>query len=454
VNSAFLFCVLPLAFSIQIPASVVSRYQLLAQKRGRSIRLLSFSGRASTLSEWTFSAEGGFRGKVNGKAFQLASGLAWVMALNGGVEDKASRAVKNQALPARGFLKLRSGAILEGHILGGSEGTLLFKIDHGNKIEVPIEFVQGFRREVMASSAKTSSTFGEGEKGRKKETKVRDANFSRALKSPPLESDLCFYSKGRDKRGRPLIRRIPCKVLGGTYREETKKAELLLQVGGRNRTLPLSKIYGVVFAEGSGIEAVAPKGTSVDRAKLRNGTILFGRLLSAGSSVPWTFQTLEGFKLRLSMETLQEVEFGSTKVHFVSMIPGVQVVQTPTLDRKWPTLKDHSPAGKSLKLRGKEFRHGFWVVPNLRIEIPWGKKSGRFLGQAGLVSRGNGLVTLRILADGKPLIENLELKGGDEPKVFQYKLKGIEKLVLELKGSFMLDSGAAVILGDLRILEQ
>ncbi len=420
----------------------------LTQSGEKAVQLRSFDGKSFALREWAYSAKEGFRGKVGTKPVKLDPGKAWILSMGGDEGDAGGPGLEESGLPTNGFLQLRSGAILEGTCLGGGENSFRFRIRHGNEVEVPLTYVQGFRRSAVGPIVTLP-----GKEGAKKKHQPRDANFGRALRRPPLESDLCFYTKGRDKNGNPTIRRIPCKVLGGT-RAKGKAPSLLLQVGGSERSLPLSKVYGVVFAEGSGIEAVAPKGVPVDRAKLPNGTVLLGRLLSASSTGPWVFQTLEGFTLRMDQGGVEEVEFGSTHVQFVSMMPGVQIAQTPTLDRKWPTLRDHSPAGKVLKLGVRKFRHGFWAVPNLRMEIPLAKRSGRLLGKVGLVSRGKGLITLRILGDGKPLLKGLELKAGDQPRTLSYAFKGVERIVLELNGSFMLDSGAAVILGDLRILEQ
>jgi len=422
---------------------------------GRTVRLKSFSGKTWTFRDWVFSAKDGFRGVEGGNPIRLAPGKAWIMDGSDEGEDALSVSPSNKNLPARGFLKLRSGAILDGVCLGGTKGSLEFQIHRGNKILVPLTYIQGFRGPV----AKPKVTASE-EENKEAKHRVLDANFSRALQAPPLESDLCFYTKGKSSNGEPIIRRIPCKLLGGTPINDKvgkgKLGTLLLKVGGKERSLPLTKVYGVVFAEGSGVEPVAPENVPMDRAKLQNGTVLIGRLLSANSdlSKPWVFQTLEGFRLRLDQELIQEIEFGSPQVKFVSRIPGLQIARTPTLDRKWPVLKDHSPAGRSLKLEGEKFRHGFWVVPNLRMEIPLTAKRGILLGKAGLVSRGKGLVKLRVLGDGKPLMKEVELKGGAPAVSLQLNLENIERVVLELQGSFMLDSGAAVILGDLRVLEQ
>ncbi|HHI78924.1 MAG TPA: hypothetical protein ENK02_03000 [Planctomycetes bacterium] len=421
-----------------------------------AVRLRTFSGESLFLSEWTYALKEGFRGKAEGRNLKLAPGEAWILALPG-EEDSSVGGVAGLEFPSSGFLRLRSGGILQGECLGGAKGSLRFRVSGGNIVEIPIEYLQGFRRRALAPSSNKGDENSEtknGTRDKDRARRTRDANFTRTLLAPPLESDLCFYLKGKAKDGRPMVRRIPCKVLGGGRGGAGKAPSLLLQVGGKERTLPMKKVYGVVMAEGSGIEAVAPKGVAVDRILLTNGSTLQGRLLSAASGGNWVFQTLEGFQLHLGSRFIREVEFGSTRVHFVSMMSGIQVTQTPTLDRKWPILRDHSPAGRALKLGRKKFRHGFWLVPNLDLEIPLGKKKGLLLGEVGLVSRNKGLVKLRILADGKPLLDELELKAGEKARELRVSVERVDRLVLELKGSFMLDSGAAVILGDLRILEQ
>ncbi len=412
--------VLFLFFPLFLPATDAS-----AQEGGLSV--LDLEGRARVLTEWSLR-EGRLKGLALGVETVLPREDCWVL--------RGRTRIRSLPNPDAGpFYRLRGGLEVSARLRGGGRGFLRFEPDLlGKAQEVPLRFLEGLLC-------------------RPEGPLTEDAGFRKALADPPLKEDLCFYlAEGGDAKtsdgGKPRVKRIPCKVLGG------KGAEILLEIGGRERSLPLARIYGLVFAESSGLEAVPDPDSPPDLLTLSDGRILRGRLLEGDSARGWRFRSLEGLEFRVPVNLSRDVELAGPKLRFLGDLPGFETEGGAALTRTWPLFRDRGPGGAPLALGRRVFRHGFWLVPPRRIRVSVAGKKGVLRATLGLVPSRFGGVRFRLLGDGGDLLPPRILDQERGPVELEVPIDGIGTLELVFECGTDLDAGSQVVLGDPRLCLQ
>lgn len=390
---------------------------LAAPLAAQPVRITPLRGEALTLDNWTL-AEERLRGTLTetGERFSISARRVWLL--------EPRTAPPPPAAEGGAFLQLRGGPLLYGKLVGGNGNDFVFELRFGGRSKVAKTFLQGVQ--VGEAPAKGAS----------------DAGFARALAAPPADED---YLYGYDAKGR--IRRYRCKVAG------MDDQELLVELDGTTVKVPLGNVFGLVFAETSGLEASPPSGRGLVTVTLHDGRVLQGTARGAGWNRPFGLRLPAGMDLAVPLDRIREVEFGSDKLLYLSTLPPSESSsQKPAFGRTWPILRDRGLGGGPLRLGPRRYRRGFLLVPEVRLDFELPREFNRLEGEVGMPRSRYGSVRLRILADGRQLGEAVELTADGTPLPLSRELAGARRVTIQLEATDDLDVGALVVLGDLRVV--
>ena len=257
-----------------------------------------------------------------------------------------------------------------------------------------------------------------------------DEGFAARLDQPAADKDT-LYALGEEG----VLRRLSLEVL------RFEVDHIAVRFAGAERTMPLSRVYGIVFAESA--------GASPDRQPNPRVTAITGDGEVNGKLVGLDADNCqvrldEGVIVTVPRARISEIRVSSDKlVYLTDLKPKVE--QTPAFDRVWPWLLNHGPQGDTIKMRGKPYRSGVVLLPRTRLTY---SLDGGFDFMEAVIGMEDGAgerahAVFRVLGDDKVLFDSGPVTPKTEPQAIRISVAGVNGLTLEA------DFGKSFDLGDL-----
>jgi len=395
-------------------------------------------------------------GNHKGKAWSADLAALWQVGYERGAAADFARD------KAKSFFQLRGSSSLEGKLVGGDSADpkwFRFKLPGAKEGLVLRHHLLALRLQPVRKpvpkdptaaviNAKNKRTTGKTSQAKKGEEANalgpkldRDGGFAKALANPPENRDLIFVE---DKKKR--IRSFACDVRG------VDDKGVSIEFRGQTRSLPLARVYGIVFGTLSGLapEFLAPGQVTVELSLSDNRR--FRGSLKSLDKTSWTLTLAEKIETRFPTAWIRNAMVFSDRCVYVSDLEIKDRIQKPMLGREWPILQNHSGGGVSLSLGGQSYRKGFLLVPDVSFRVDFPRAYSRLIGQVGMPKSMVGAAVLRFLVDGNQIGPDYKLQANGKLQDIDLDLQGAKELSLELEHSADLDAGARVILGDLRAI--
>ena len=262
-------------------------------------------------------------------------------------------------------------------------------------------------------------------------------SFSKRLKARGSEDLLLAQTK----KGEVIA--IPGIVEG------TERDKLRFRYQNQTRTLPLQQVEGLVMA-------ARPESRRDDELRptfsLIGGAVVSGRWKDLDTSV-WKIDTAWGQALNLPAAEIQGVRFRGGKMSYLSDLNPGKVEETPFFGHRLSWRRDVSLVGEPLRMNGLAYDRG--VAVHSRCILTY-DLSGRYSTFEALVGfddavKGKGRVDCRVVADGKELYANPDLRADGPPVKLKLPVAGAEQLRLVVDFGRGQDTGDRVIWANARL---
>lgn len=442
----------PILLSAVLLPAIVTSFAVHERTGGADLQIRTVVGDKLELSHYRLIREDGkpprLVGKSAGKDWSSDLAGLWKLSFITGVAPGYERA------KAKAFFQLRGCSSLEGELVGGDPADpnwFRFRMRGGKEGMVLRQHLLALRLQpvrkpkpdpVAITKPKTPAAAKEAAaKEAIVAKKDLDGGFGKALASPPGNRDLIFVE---DKKKR--VRSFACDVRG------VDEKGVAIDFRGEVRSLPLSRVYGIVFGTLSGVEPVFRKpGEVAVELTLRDKRRLRGKVLELDKT-HWTLSLAEKLSVRLPTLWIQDATIYSDRQVYVSDLEIKDKIQKPMLGRTWPILRNQAGGGQPLKVGERTWRKGFVLVPDVSFRVDFPRPYARLAGQIGMPRAMVGSATLRFLVDGEQVGEDFKLQADGKVQDIDIDLKGARELSIELEHSADLDAGARVFLGDLRAI--
>lgn len=317
-------------------------------------------------------------------------------------------------------LWLRSGQELPGRCHSGSLDAVVWEVPGMREpIEVAWRFVRGIR--VDAGDDPLEPAFGE------------------RLAVPSADRDALFAT-GADGR----VQRVSVRIHG------VDGDKLVADFGGQRRTIPMDRVYGVVFADRAG---AAPDRQARPRvvAELVGGGAVAGKLIGLGD-VEVRVRLDEAIAIRVARPLVATLRVESDHVRLLSDLTPV-VEQTPALDRAWPPLVNRGQDGGLIRLGGRTYATGLVLFPRTRLTYALEGEFALFEAVIGMAD-GAGAeanAVFRVWGDGQELFSSGEVTAAVPPRKLRIPIAGCARLVIEADFGRGLDIGDACVFAQPRL---
>jgi hypothetical protein len=257
------------------------------------------------------------------------------------------------------------------------------------------------------------------------------ASFARRLKNRGSEDLLLARSKDGEVVAVPGIT------------EGTEDDKLRFRFQEKSRTLPLSLVEGVVLA-------ARPESKSVD--ELRPTFHMTGPLVISGrwkdlDSASWKVEAPWGQTLSLPAAEVESARFRGGRMTYLSDLVPSKVEETPYFGHRLPWRADISLTGEPLKMNGQTYERGIAVHSRCILTYDLNGEYATFEALVGFddAAQGKGQVECRVLADGKELYANGDLRADTPPLKLALKVERAEQLRLVVDFGKAQDTGDRVI---------
>lgn len=302
----------------------------------------------------------------------------------------------NVLAPGSAVFHLADGGRLSGELSGGDAQSLTAKAIGDAELRLPFSTLAGVQLVPAEGFEKSNELF---------------------------EAALAARFPGQDV----LVTRGPDEMKSLRGRMETLGATSGSFVfGDKSRTFQNEKIFGVVFAKGTGKNPAFPA-----TVELLDGGEFSGRIESADATHV-RIQASFGTTLELGVDRIARLLFRSPRVTYLSDLTPVTERTDGRMHRPWAWRRDRSVTNAALSIDGRSFDRGLGM--HARTELEYELDSGYefFVATIGIddAARPSGSVLFRVLGDAKSLFESEVLTGGDPPKDVRVEVKGIKKLTL------------------------
>lgn len=231
--------------------------------------------------------------------------------------------------------------------------------------------------------------------------------------------------------------------------EGTEGSRLRFLYQEKTRTLPLELVEGLVMAARPESKAVE---TLISTFSLSGGIVVSGRWKDLDTAV-WKVETGWGPTLKLPAAEVQEVRFRGGQMTYLSDLPPSQVEETPFFGRRLSWRPDVNLLGDPLKMSGQTFERGLAVHSRCVLTYDLDGRYATFETLLGFddAARGKGRVECRVLADGKELYANPDLRADGPPVQLALPVAGVEQLRLLVDFGRGQDTGDRVIWANARL---
>jgi hypothetical protein len=318
--------------------------------------------------------------------------------------------------PVRGGrLVLSSGGTLAGTVPSGDADAIRFRSDLISEVSIPLAGVRAFR---IGSPEVDDTPF--------REQMARDD-----------EADSVFVLR------EGALLRIP----GGFRSLDDTGLSLVWE--GQERTLPLEKVFGVIFPASG-----APPPTMA-RITLADGGRIHGEILSLDAST-LKVRIPAGAEISIARSGVLRIDVRSDRLLFLSDLDPARVEEIPFFDTVWPHRRDRSLDGGPIRLKGQTYEKGLGVHSRCLLTYDLPPRAETFFSVIGIDDETEGLgdVVFRVHGDEEVLFDSGRITAKDEPRTVRLDIRGRQRIVLEVDFGEDLDIGdhadwadAHVILG-------
>ncbi|QOJ13518.1 MAG: NPCBM/NEW2 domain-containing protein [Planctomycetia bacterium] len=203
----------------------------------------------------------------------------------------------------------------------------------------------------------------------------------------------------------------------------------------KDTAVPWSRVAGVRFARPT------VRGAS-GAVVLHGGDVLAGRASSEDGQRVVLRSGLLG-EVVLEWSQIERIEWRSERLVYLSTLRPARYEHTPLFDRPWPYRFDRTISGGPIRIGGRAYERG--VVMHSRSSLVFALDGGfdSFVATTGVVDevRERGVVTLRVIGDGRTLWEAAGVRGGQPPREAVVRIRGVHELILEVDYDDDLDIG-------------
>ena len=211
---------------------------------------------------------------------------------------------------------------------------------------------------------------------------------------------------------------------------QLKDQKLQFKYEGEARSIKIERVTGLIFA-------AHPKSAASDRPyqvfELVGGNRLSGSWAGFADGA-LDVQAAWGGKLRVPAAKVASIAFRNGKLVYLSDLAPVSVEEVSYFDRAMPYQRDKNLLGDPLKIKGKEHRKGLAVHSRSVLNYALEGKYAQFKSLVGFDDSvpAKGRVVCRVLADGKPIFSEADLRADAQPKPVELDVKGVQQLTLEI----------------------
>lgn len=221
----------------------------------------------------------------------------------------------------------------------------------------------------------------------------------------------------------------------------------------RDRKIALDRLVGVVLSETEDGKAQAFERSFHQSVVLASGDSLSGAWVGLAAGVlelrtPWDA------KLSVPVEKVASLKCRNGRLVYLSDLPPADVEQVPYFDRMLAYQVDRSLTGGRLKLSDGEYDKGLAVHSRTVLRYDTAGAYARLKGKVGFQDPEGklGSAAVRIVGDGKPLLDRPEARGDQSPEEFDVDVTGVKVLSLEVDFGRGQDVGDRVVWANPRLL--
>ncbi len=248
-------------------------------------------------------------------------------------------------------------------------------------------------------------------------------DFEKALATPSVELDRIFLKDEMDK-----LSSVPGLV------ESLTAEQLTFEAGGQMRSVPRSRLYGIVVAQPA---AADPPARCL--VEFKDGSLLGGESLGvAGDTATLAFPA--GGQAEFPWSAVARVSVRSSRVAFLSDLKPTAEEHAALVTLARPAQRDKNVLGRPLVLGDKTFDKGLGVHARSRLSFAAESKWDTLAATIGLdaAAGGQGDCVFRVLADGQQVFER-RMKGSDPPHELSLPIAGREQVTLVVEPGEGLD---------------
>jgi len=228
------------------------------------------------------------------------------------------------------------------------------------------------------------------------------------------------------------------------------EGKLQFRFNEQTRSINLDRLVGIVFAAHPPVRARAAMRQVVEFV---NGDRVSG-VLSAVSADALELQLAGGKSLVLPCEAVRQVTFKNGRLVYLSDLEPLSVEEVPYFGRTWQYRQDAALDGGPLVIGGAEYKKGLAVHSRCVLRYALDGQYELFKTRIGFddTAAGRGAVACRVLADGRELFAEPDLRADADPVEIEVSIAGAGELTLEIDFGPREDTGDRVIWASARIL--
>jgi len=231
--------------------------------------------------------------------------------------------------------------------------------------------------------------------------------------------------------------------------EGVKDNKLTFNYQGRARALPMKQVEGLILAARPG---PAPPSEVRPTFSMAGGIALSGRW-TAIEAATWRVETPWGQVVKLPAAEVRGVRVRGGRMAYLSDLEPSKVEEVPYFGRRSPYRKDVNLDGDPLRLDGQVVAKGLAVHSRSSLTYDLDRRYATFEALVGFDDSAlkKGRVACRVLADGKEIYANPDLRADAPPVRLSLPVAGADQLRLVVDFGPDEDTGDRVIWGNARL---
>jgi len=261
-------------------------------------------------------------------------------------------------------------------------------------------------------------------------------DFEKAVATPSVELDRAAV---KDDNGKLTL-------IAGLI-DRLKGEELALEVAGQVRTIPRSRLFGLLVAQPAG-EGPPPRVL----VTFREGSTLGGTDLTLAEGKA-TLVLPAGGRVPFDWSAVRRVTLRSSRVAFLSDWKPAAEAQQAIVTFPLPWQRDKSASGKPLVIGTRQFEKGLGMHARTELTFALDKQWDLLAATIGLdpEAGARGDCVFAVLADGEPLFTR-RVRGSDPPQEIELPLTGRQQVTLRVEAGEGLDLADYANWGDARVV--